>query len=150
MSGGGGKSSGKTSDVTALMPYISMFEGETKPVRQTALSQALEGLQTGGVGARIPMIQNAVAQSQGALGATLQNMRSAGAGAGLSNSPFLTGEMGSTAMAGRQQVAGIGPGMVSSTVGSGMNVFSQILNAMSGQRVSSGATSAKNTQTGLL
>ena len=140
--GGGGKSSG--SDISALMPYASQFNAETQPLVQGQMGQAMEALSTGGVGAKIPMIQAATTQSQSALSQAILGMRQGAAAQGMKNSPFTMGQIGNTLMQGRQQIAGIGPQMAQSALEGGQGTFGAIMSALGGSR--SGATSGKNSQ----
>lgn len=145
MSGGGSKSRG--SDVSAIMPYIAQYQAESQPLAKEQLSQALEALQTGGVGARIPLIQSAQAQSQNALGQTLQNLRDQFAARGMTNSPFAQSAIAGTEMQGRQQIAGIPAQVAGQAVSGGQSIFQNLVAAMSGAK--SGYTHSKSSQGGL-
>lgn len=61
---------------------------ESSPVRQALLGQQLEALRTGGVGARVPIIQNAVAASRQATGDALQQEQGTLATQGLAGTVF--------------------------------------------------------------
>lgn len=128
-------------DVSALMPMAQGLYGETQPLTKETLGQAMEALQTGGVAARIPQISSATAQSQNALSQTLLGMRGDAASRGLSNSPLTLGQVGQTELAGRQQIAGIGPQFAGGATASGQSVFQAILGALGSTR--QGSTSSK-------
>lgn len=130
----GGKSP-STSASSALEDIGKQLFTESQPVRQELFGQILEGLQTGGIGAKIPIIQRAVEESriaqtqslrqlddqiaQGRLAGTpfgerLRADANIGANATTSRVPtdvvrdFLGVAPGFTSNAGQQSVAGLG------------------------------------------
>ena len=120
MGGGGGKSSEQRGQ--DVLPFARMFEGETRGVRRDLMSQIQEALASGGVGARLPLVQNAVSQAQGALGQSLRGAESQLAQMGLQGTPFAASQLGNMRMQGQQQIAAIGPGLTQQFIGMGGQV----------------------------
>lgn len=105
---------------------------ESSPVRQELLGQQLEALRTGGVGARIPIIQNAVAASKQATGDAVQNTQSQLATQSLGGTVFGNRLLQEAKMSGDQATARI-PTDYASTIIKGIPSFiSQITNLASG------------------
>ena len=139
---GGGKSGGR--DTSALMPFANQFNQETQPLVKEQLGQALSALQTGGVGARIPLIESATTASSNAVSQALAQLRDTASMTGAANSPFTRAQAGNIAMQGKQQIADIGPNAASQSVAGGQGIFGAVMSALGGSR--SGATRGKNTQ----
>jgi hypothetical protein len=72
----GGKDKGETntSGSAALEAFAKEMQEMSRPVREETFSQVLEGLKTGGIGARIPMITSAVEASPGATSNALRQI----------------------------------------------------------------------------
>src|SRR5438876_4705928 len=75
---------------------------QTGPVRKELLGQTLEALKTGGVGARIPIIQRAVEASKQATSSALKETTASGGAAGLAGTPFLQSILAKTRVSGEQ------------------------------------------------
>ena len=84
--GGGGK--GKTSQSGQLDALIQEFATTSRPARQELFGQVTEALQTGGIGARIPIISKAVESSKAATSQALTQIDESLARSGLSDSTF--------------------------------------------------------------
>lgn len=86
--GGGGKGGGGKEDSSgsaALEAFAKEMQEMSRPVRQETFDQVLEGLQTGGINARIPMITTAVESSRAATSNALRQIDSSLAAGGLTN-----------------------------------------------------------------
>ena len=100
-----------------MRQIIQEFWSETGTLRQTLQSQMLEALMTGGIGARIPIIQRAEEEQRRAVSQAMREAEAGLAQKGLSGTPFgeqILAEMGLT---GQMNIAGIGPQMVSEWLG---------------------------------
>jgi hypothetical protein len=108
---------------------------QTGPVRKELLGQTLEALKTGGVGARIPIIQRAVEQSKQATGQALKGTSDSAAAGGVTG-PYLQSILAATRMSGEQQTSqiptqiasdliGRAPGLVSGMQGQGLQALGQ-------------------------
>ena len=71
-----------------LMEIIKQMFGETEELRTTLADQMLEALQTGGIGAQIPLINRAVDASARATGGALKDIDADLAQSGLAGTPF--------------------------------------------------------------
>lgn len=108
MSMGGGKggsaNKGSTSISAAPDPEVSAFTKElregTKPIRDEVFGQVLEALKTGGIGARLPIIQKSVEASRAATSEALTATKASASGTGLEKSPFLQTLLANTRLAG--------------------------------------------------
>ena len=81
--------------------------GAIEPVREQLGAQIGEALRTGGVGAQLPIIQQAVEQSRAATANTLSGQRQELARSGLTDTPFASTALAGTELKGNQQTAGI-------------------------------------------
>jgi len=91
MSMGGGKDGGGGAEGMfgqELAATTKEIREMSRPVRAETYAQTLEALKTGGVGARIPMIQRAVEGSRVATSNALQQITESLASSGLKNTPF--------------------------------------------------------------
>ena len=104
-----------------------MFE-QSNPARRNMFKQLNEALTTGGVGARIPIIQRAVGDVRAGTAASSQRASEQAARSGLGGSPFAAQQLAGIQMAGSQQESRIptdiaqqliagGPGLISSGSG---------------------------------
>lgn len=84
-----------TSSSRALANYIAELQGQSRPARRLGFQQGAEALRTGGVGARIPIIQRAVEASKLATSNALQGTESGAAAAGVSG-PYLQSILAAT------------------------------------------------------
>lgn len=103
--GGGGKGGGGGSGQDLLGQTISDLSGETKPVRDVLTSQFLEALQTGGIGARIPLITAAQDQSRAGTARALTGAQNQLTQMGLARSPFAGAALANIRQQGDQQTA---------------------------------------------
>jgi hypothetical protein len=78
-----------------------------KPLFQESAAQQLEALKTGGVGARIPMIQRAVEASKAATAGALRGTTDELAATGLAGTPFAASTLAGTRMSGEQATSQI-------------------------------------------
>lgn len=85
MGGGGGKGNEAGED---LADIAKQFFGETTPLRQEMIDQFMEALTTGGVGARIPIINKALESSRRAESQTMQGTEENLARTNLAGTPF--------------------------------------------------------------
>jgi len=111
--GGGGKGGGVGGNQISATPdpAISAFTEEvragTKPIRDTVFAQISEALRTGGVGARLPIVQKGNEASRSATSAALRSFDEATAGTGTERSPLTAAARGQISLAGEQRTAGI-------------------------------------------
>ena len=84
--GGGGK--GENKSAGDLSKIAKAFFSETTPLRQQLEGQFMEALNTGGVGARMPIISKAQEQSRQATSNTLAGVDTQLAQGGLAGTPF--------------------------------------------------------------
>ena len=111
-----GKGGTSGSQITgAPDPNVSGFVKEVRqqsgPVRDQVFSQISEALRTGGVNARIPIIQSSVEASKAATSQALKGLdqQTAQAGPGYANSPFAQMVRAQTQLQGSQSTEAIGP-----------------------------------------
>src|SRR5271170_5012206 len=119
MSGkGGGWQSSPMSNVLSAMS-MQMFR-ESNPTMKTLLGQTNEALQTGGIGAQIPMIQSAVTNAQSSLSGSMQSAKDAFAKIpGLSGSPVAQGQLSNMSMQGNEAISQIPTNMAMQFIGMG-------------------------------
>lgn len=95
----------------------SLFQSSTstreggQAARNTALSQLNEGLQTGGIGARIPVIQRAIEASKSSTAAGLRGLDERFASSRIAGTPFAERIRAGAATEGAARTADIGPRM---------------------------------------
>jgi hypothetical protein len=94
-----------TSGSDALEAFASNVQKDTAPVRDEFSRQLMEALTTGGVGARIPIIQNAVEQSRMAAANTQSQLGDQLGLSGLKGTPFGVRAMAESLQSGNQAVA---------------------------------------------
>lgn len=99
--GGGGKT-GETGSSKDLARLAKKFSKETKGLRKETISQMFEALTTGGVDARIPIINQAVERSKQATSASMRGLDETFAQSGLAGTPFAARAKTETAAQGRQ------------------------------------------------
>jgi hypothetical protein len=113
MGGGKGGSSreGSTNISSTPDPEVSAFTKElregTKPIRDEVYGQVLEALRTGGIGARLPIIQRSVEGSRAATSQALRDTTASASGTGLEQSPFLARVLAETRLAGNRSTNAI-------------------------------------------
>lgn len=95
--GGGGGSGGDSNQLAGIIKDLS---GETKPIRDVLSSQFLEALQTGGIGARIPIIGAAQDQSRAGTARALTGTQDQLTRMGLGRTPFAANTLAQTRMQG--------------------------------------------------
>ena len=97
----------------------------TRPVRDTAIKQLLEAMRTGGVKAKIPLIQQAVSRANqataGAMTQTAEQLGSRNIGGA-----FASRIMAATRLAGNQQAAAVPTQVAESLIGQYMPFVGQI------------------------
>jgi hypothetical protein len=108
----GGGSKGKSGASEDLGDLAKDFARETKGPRRTLIDQMAEALTTGGVGARIPIINRAVESSQRATSNTLKALDAQLAQSGLGGTPFGERIRSEATQQGQFQTSQIGPGIV--------------------------------------
>lgn len=124
---------------------------EAAPIREELFAQILEALQTGGVEARLPIVQRAIEASRSASSRAIQQTQDRLAAQGLSGTPFGENILANLEFSGRQQAGSIGPmfaqelsGLAPSIalgqpalalqgIGSAGNIFAQLAAARSAQ-----------------
>ena len=109
MGGGGGKTTATSSSKPSpeVEGMLKEFRTASTPLLREQANQFMEALTTGGVGARIPIINKAVESPRQAASSANRQTGESVERAGLSRTPF--GEMvsGGVRQAGEQSVAGI-------------------------------------------
>jgi len=103
---GGGKGGGNSGS-KKLEKIAKNFYDETTPLRQEMQDQFLEALTTGGVEARIPMVNKAVESSRQATSNTLRQLDTQLAQSGLAGTPFGQQIQTQALQSGNQQTAGV-------------------------------------------
>ena len=104
---GGGKNTSTQSSPKGTAKMLKEFRKAVTPLLKEQSAQFMEALTTGGVGARIPIIQKAVESSRQAASTANRTTSESIGRAGLDNTPF--GEMveGGVRQQGEQTIAGI-------------------------------------------
>ena len=108
--GGGGKGSRSQAQTTgsqALESIALQIESESRPSRQEMFRQVLEGLRTGGIGARIPIVSAGQEASRLATSRALQGTTESLVRSRLAGTPFGERVMAETRLAGEMETAGI-------------------------------------------
>lgn len=100
--GGAGPSASKALEAIATQTFE-----ESTPARQELLSQFLEGLRTGGVEARIPIVQRGVEESRAATSGALRQLDEQLALTGMAGTPFGQRIRAETLTAGEQAASRI-------------------------------------------
>lgn len=85
---GGGKGGGGSGTSQVLEDISKQLFEETTPLRGEYIGQLLEGLTTGGIGARVPLVQQAVERSKLASARTMREQGESLAQSGLAGTPF--------------------------------------------------------------
>jgi hypothetical protein len=145
-SGSGSSSSGNPYAAGAEKRGKELF-GQLDSTLQSFLGQIMQGLQTGGVGASIPIIQQAVSQSKAATSQAMGAENSMFSQEGAANNPAVKGIEAATGMQGAQSTAMIPsnyvmqlmsmfPSLFGSGIGSSTNLMNQ--NSSQSQQSSSG------------
>lgn len=105
MSKGGGSSGGGGGGDSQLAGLLKELGGETKPLREVLSSQFLEALQTGGIGARIPIIGAAQEQSRMGTANALTGTQNQLTRMGLDGTPFAASTLAGTRQQGEMATA---------------------------------------------
>lgn len=103
----------KTAPSGELAPAASKLLTGVEPLSQELSGQLLEGLTTGGVGARIPLITRAVEESKTNLSRTLAEIEKGLTQKGLTGTPFGERILAGERRAGEFDIAGIAPRITS-------------------------------------
>ena len=146
----GGGAKGETKASKKGMKMAQRFEGEGREARGTLLDQWMEGLTTGGVGARIPIVSKAEEASRQATSNALRALEGQLAQTGQAGTPFGTRALAETTQRGEQATAGIGPGMTAQflaglpnfLLGQATTATQGMGNVMQGQAGQAGAEAA--------
>lgn len=132
---GGGKGPGKVATPEAtnqLLTAATKIVKGTNPVRTELLSQMLEALKTGGVGAQIPLIQRSVEASKQATSNAMVGTTEGLAQSNLVGTPFGQRILAQQRQAGAQQASQI-PTQIAGQIAGGAPAF---VAAMQGQGLS--------------
>jgi len=97
--------SGPSSEQKATAKFF--LENVSKPIGEMLIPQILEALQTGGVGARIPIAQRAIEQSRAATSRALTDTEASLSRAGQARTPFGERTKAAVRTAGESTIAGI-------------------------------------------
>jgi len=142
MGGGGGKGGNSGPNGQDMLgSTISALSAETMPIRQTLSSQFQEALNTGGIGAQIPLISAMQSESRRATSNAQRATTGDLAASGLSRTPF-----GQQILAGGRQQGEMATSMIPSSVAQGfIGAAPSYAMAPVGAMIS-GAGSLSNTQ----
>ncbi len=132
--GKGGKVN-KSSAENGLLDISSALMAEISPLRKEVIGQTLESLQTGGIGARLPIVQKGIEASRAATSSALSQLDEGMARQGLGQSGYanalraqtlLSGELETQAIPQRaaEQFIAIAPSLASGFTGQGLQGFS--------------------------
>ena len=110
--GGGSSKAGKSVSTSGPSPQQEattkfFLENVSKPLGETLIPQIIEALQTGGVGARIPIAQRAVEQTRAATSRALTDTEASLSRAGQARTPFGERTKAAVRTAGESTIAGI-------------------------------------------
>jgi hypothetical protein len=119
----GGKTP-STHAANVLATLSQQMFAESDPARRLMLRQLREALATGGIGARIPIIQQAVRNVQATTQQQLQQARNLLARQGLGASPFAATLLSGIQAAGAQQAATIPTDIARELISAGPNLLS--------------------------
>jgi len=112
------KGGGGSGDSGQLAGIIRELSGETKPIRDELSSQFLEALQTGGIGARIPIIGAAQEQSRAGTARALTSTQDQITRMGLGRTPFAASTLAQTRVQGDQATSMIPSQVAQGFIGS--------------------------------
>lgn len=115
MSKGGGGGGGDSGQLAGIIRELSE---ETKPIRDTLSSQFLEALNTGGIGARLPIIGAAQDQSRAATAKALTGTQDQLTRMGLGRTPFAANTMAQTRLQGETATSVIPSQIAQAFIGS--------------------------------
>lgn len=134
--GGKGKGGGDNASAHILADIGSKTFGIMQPsisaggaASREFLGQATEGLQTGGVGAQIPLINRMVEQAKSALSKSLLDTQYSLGRAGLGKSPFGQSILAGKRIEGEANIANIGPSVAFDMA----KMIPAFMNAVTGQ-----------------
>lgn len=137
MSASGGKGKSNSASGINLVPYVQMFEQESRPVRQNLFSQMQEALTTGGVGARAPIVGTATNATQNAIARSLTTVRDQFSRAGLGNTPFAARALAEGTLQGAQALKDIptqwAQGLIGQAGQSAGNIMGSVMSALASQ-----------------
>ena len=130
-SNGKGGSVGRSASEGNLMDLATNITKEAQPLRQEVLGQTLEAMQTGGVGARLPIVQKGIEASRAGTSSAIQQLDESLARGGLGRSSvgdalrastLLQGELATQAIpqAVATQMIGIAPTLTTGLTGQAM------------------------------
>ena len=140
--GGKQRSTGVTG--ADVLPFFEeQIQPGLDPVQTQLFQQIGEALRTGGVGAQIPIIQQAVSQSRSALGTSLQQSSDELARTGLLGTPFGQRQLAGQRQAGEQQIAGIPTQGAQQLIGQAPQLVQGLLQALLGSLAGAGKQRAR-------
>lgn len=130
---------------------IGLRQGETlfsqaDPTLSTLFQQIQQALQTGGVGAQVPVIQNAVTNMRNATNQSLNNAKTQLGAVGAGTDPVSQGQFANIAMQGNQQVADIPTQIAQQFISMGANLAPSV--ATNGANITNTASSQNVNTTG--
>jgi hypothetical protein len=142
--GGGGKGGGgstQTSGSAALEAIAKQINEEITPVRQEFTKQLQEALTTGGVGARLPLVQSMTEQAGKATSDTLKQVTDQLSQSGMIKSPYGQRILADTALSGEYAKKSIPSSVVQQllsvlpnyTLGTGNTIVSGLTGASDAQ-----------------
>ena len=131
--GKGGKVN-KSSAENGLLDIASNLMQEVSPLRKEVLGQTLESLQTGGIGAQLPIAQRGIEASRAATASALSQLDENAARQGMGRSSAYLNTRANTLLSGEQatqaipqqiaeQFIGLAPGLASGFTGQGLQGF---------------------------
>lgn len=146
----GGTTKADSATGKGVADAVSAFQSETSPLRAETFGQVLEALKTGGVGAQIPLIQNAVASSQRATSSALRGASDSLGGANLTGTPFGQRTLAEIQLGGRQQASQIPTQMGSQIAGNAPQISMGAIDAILRGLSSVGSSTSRGRQGGVL
>lgn len=143
MSIGTGKQTSQTELPGDLKNIITDAYGKISPLTDVYINQLMEAATTGGVGARVPIIQRAQEAQRTAYSTALDDLSKQLAQQGLSGTPFAAEQIGSLTTKGRSAIADVGPNIVNQMLGVLPNFLTGNQSAVLGSLASGRTTDAK-------
>jgi len=150
MSGGSSKSSGKTGK--GVQPFLNeeIFGAGFGNVRSELFRQMGEALNTGGVGARVPMIQQAVSQQRQALGQALTGTEARLARSGQAGTAYGNRTLAQMSQQGQAGIGQIPTQVASELMGQVPGMTQGLLTAALGALAGAGKTKSRSSEGGVL
>jgi hypothetical protein len=114
------------SDINQARSFQKGLRRSARPIRRDIFTQALEALTTGGVGARVPQTQRAVASSRAATSRALEDARGDLARTGQLGTPTGSNLLANIGLAGEAAAADIPTAQADIAIARGLQIFPQI------------------------